>query len=395
MSDLKNVQSDSESHNHLITPDDFGPEYVLQVSDPSVGLRGFLVVDNTALGPGKGGIRMTRTVTSEEVFRLARAMTWKNSLAGIPFGGAKAGIVWNPPSKILEDKKKLKNYKKNLVQAFARALKPLLIKKYIGGPDVSSGEEEMRWFAEAAGDWRASTGKPKSYLFKGRGGLPHELGSTGYGVAESSRVAMRYAGLDIKGATVAIHGFGNVGTFAYQFLTGMGAKVVAIANSRSAVYSPDGFPKNKVLSAIKKHIPIDQQFADRKIESEDFWSLPVDLLIPASVTDVIHAGNCDGIKAKVIVEGANIPMREDIEQRLAGKGILIVPDIVANSGGVISSYAEYRGYDAERMFKLVKNKVTEATELVLSSADGKFGNLREIAMRLAKAKVLSARKPRK
>ena len=137
-----------------ILKDNFGPEYVIFVYDPALEMEGFLVVDNTALGPGKGGIRMTPDVSAEEVFRLARTMTWKNALAGIPFGGAKAGIIWRGGSDEL---------KKQFVQSFARALKPFLVKKYIAGPDVGTGEREMQWFVEAVNNWRAATGKTRPW----------------------------------------------------------------------------------------------------------------------------------------------------------------------------------------------------------------------------------------
>lgn len=364
-----------------IKVDEFGPEYVIQAADPRIGMKGFLVVDNTWLGPGKGGIRMTPGVTAEEVFRLARAMTWKNSLAGIPFGGAKAGLVMSP--EILSSPEK----KKAHVQAFARALKPLLIKKYIAGPDVNSGEQEMQWFAEAAGDWRTSTGKPANYREGNKRGLPHELGSTGFGVAHSTRVALAEAGLPLKGATIMIHGFGNVATFAYEFLTEMGARVVAFANSKGAVYSSKGFPPALVKKAIAKRIPVTQVFAKQKIAPDKFWSLPADILIPASVTDVINDSNYRNIHAKVIVEGANIPMRENIEEKLCKQGILIVPDIVANAGGVISSYAEYRGMDPRRMFKLVEDKIVRSTRAVISESLRSGRNPRAVALDLARKKI--------
>src|SRR3989344_2968628 len=140
----------------------FEPEYVIEVADSALGLKGILVIDNTVLGPGKGGIRMTPTVTTEEVKRLARTMTWKNALAGLPFGGAKAGMVWSGADVKL---------KQAQVQSFARALKPFLFKKNVAGAVVTSGEREMACFHAAAGMRRSTTGKP------GRlGGLPHELG---------------------------------------------------------------------------------------------------------------------------------------------------------------------------------------------------------------------------
>ena len=169
-----------------MTKDEFGPEYVVKVYDPKIGMEGFLVIHNTALGPGKGGIRMTPNVTEEEIYRLASTMTWKNALAGIPFGGAKAGLII---------KGERGEEKKKLVQSFALALGPFIPKKYIAGPDVNSGEEEMKWFAEAIGKWNAATGKPTDFCVESKSGkkcgLPHELGSTGFGVAKIGRASCR------------------------------------------------------------------------------------------------------------------------------------------------------------------------------------------------------------
>lgn len=360
----------------IIKKDEFGPEYLVCVYDAKIGMEGFLVVDNTILGPGKGGIRMTPNVTVEEVSRLARTMTWKNSLADIPFGGAKAGLVAKWKS---DDEKKLH------VQSFARALAPLIPLKYIAGPDMNSGEREMRWFAEAAGGRHAATGKPSEL-----GGLPHELGSTGFGVARAAKVAAEVFGVNIKGATVAIEGFGNVGTFTFKFLAEMGAKIVAVSDSRGAAYSEGGLDLQKLhdLKAAKRSVADHPQA--KKITSEEMFALPVDILIPAAVTDVINEKNKDKIRAKIVVEGANIPMRENVEDELFKKGVVIVPDFVANMGGVISSYAEYAGFGTEKMFKLVEEKVTSATRKVMAKSSKEKRNPREVAMEIAKEKVLKA-----
>jgi len=362
---------------------------VLKVYDASLGMTGFLVIDNTTLGPGKGGIRMTLNVTEEEVRRLARAMTFKNSLAGLPFGGAKGGIVWPGGSDKL---------KKQYVQSFARAISLLTPKKYIAGPDVNTGEQEMQWFVEATGNWRSATGKPAKLcmLVFGKGGsveqcgIPHEFGSTGFGVAESTRVAAEIAGLDIKGARVAIHGFGNVGTFTYQFLDDMGALVIAIADAKGAVVDENGFERKEMDRIIKQKKSITEYSGGKKITPEKFWKVLVDILIPASVTDVIHEGNMNDINAKIIVEAANIPMREKVEQELALRGIVIVPDIVANAGGVISSYAEYRGYNPKRMLAIVRKKIEETTREVLQKSIKKNESARVVGMRIARERVQRA-----
>ncbi len=357
-----------------IKSDDFGPEYVLKVYNKKMGLKGIVVIDNTLIGPGKGGIRMTPDVSEEEVFRLARTMTWKNALAGIPFGGAKAGIVWNGGT---EEQKKI------AMQGFARAIKIFIPEKYIAGPDVNTGEKEMRWFVEAIQDCNSATGKPTD-ICDGIG-LPHELGSTGWGVAQSTKSAIEVMGLDIENLKVSIHGFGNVGTFVYKFLTEMGAKIIAIADRHGAILSENGFDQDIMNRIIKeKRSIIEYKGESKRIVAEDFWKVPVDVLIPASVTDVINETNQNNIKAKLIVEAGNIPMRENIEDELFKKGIIFVPDFVANAGGVISSYAEYKRYSSEKMFELVETKVIKATKDIIEKSLKNNLNPRKVALELAR-----------
>ena len=214
--------------------DEFGPEIVMQVYDAKTGMRGFTVVDNTAIGIGKGGMRLVQNVTVDEVRRLARAMTWKNSLAEIPFGGAKSGIVGDPARKT------------ELVRAFAEKIRTLIPDKYCAGPDINTTEEEMRVFADTIGDKRACTGKPADM-----GGLPHELGSTGFGVAHSTFVTLELMKMPVEGATIAIEGYGNVGTFAHKFLTERGAKVVAVSDSKGTIYDANGLDYEKLMETKK------------------------------------------------------------------------------------------------------------------------------------------------
>ena len=357
------------------------PEYVIEVADPKLGMKGVLVIDNTVLGPGKGGIRMTSDVTTEEVKRLARIMTWKNALADLPFGGAKAGLV------ITTSDLKLKQAQ---VQSFARALKPFLIKKYIAGPDVNSGEREMAWFANAVGNRRAATGKPRRL-----GGLPHELGSTGFGVARATKAAVEALGFPLEGTTVAIDGFGNVGSFAMKFLIELGARIVAVADSGGTIYNQEGLPQKELLKWKQTKRTVATFPGGQKLGRGDIFGLTVDVLIPASVTDVINKHNKDEVRAKIIVEGANIPMPEEIEIELSARDILIVPDFIANAGGVISSYAEYRGFSADKMFKLVEQKIDQLTTEVMKTSLAKNKNSRFVALALAEAKIETVMKKRR
>ncbi|MBI1888802.1 MAG: Glu/Leu/Phe/Val dehydrogenase [Candidatus Spechtbacteria bacterium] len=379
----------------IIPHDTYGPEYLLEVYDAETNMRGFLVIDNTALGPGKGGIRMTPNITLEEVFMLARTMTWKNALADLPFGGAKAGIVFDPS-------KSKKEEKKALVQAFSKALKPFVPKKYIAGPDMNSGEEEMQWFAEANGNWRSATGKPANLCMlvmgkkgsKQQCGIPHEFGSTGFGVAHATQVAAKHAGISLAGARVAVEGFGNVGEFTCKYLTEMGVLLVATSDMQGAVYNENGLDFKKLL-AFKKQGTVTLYEDAKKLSHEEIFELPVDILIPAAIPNVITEKNYKNVQAKLIIEAANVPISDDIEGKLAKRGILVVPDIIVNAGGVISSYAEYRGYNPKDMFSMVKSKIVKNTKAILESAKREGISPRASAMKIAEERVEQAMKTRK
>lgn len=357
------------------------PEIYLTVEDKKLGMTGFLVVESTAVGPGKGGMRMTANITIEEVARLADTMTWKNSLFELPFGGAKSGIVWDGGTDEL---------KEQFVRSFASQIKKYIPKQYVAGPDVNSGEQEMVWIADELKLWGASTGKPSKYCQTKNGqkfcGLPHELGSTGYGVAVSTAVTAKMLEMDPSKTSVGIHGFGNVGTFAAKHLLESGFNVVLIAGSKGAVYRPKGF----TLTEIEAVIARSQTLADlsgKKLTDDQFWSTPVDIMIPASVTNVINETNFQTIQAKLIVEGGNIPMTEDIEQQLHRHGKVLVPDFVANGGGIISSYAELQGFSPEAMFKLVEEKISRATTEVMEKSISASHYARDVAIKLAKTNL--------
>ena len=367
----------------MIKQDKFGPEYRVRIYDPQIGMTAFLVIDNTVLGPGKGGFRMTSTVSEEEVARLARVMTWKNALAGIPFGGAKGGIIWKGGDDEL---------KKQFVQSFARNLKPFMPKYYISAPDVNVGEKEIEWFIEATGDFYSATGKPATMCIESAEkkricGIPHEAGSTGFGVARATKVACECVSIAIKGASIAIDGFGNVGSFAFKYLSQMGATIVAVSDSKGAIYKKNGLDVKEVSRVKKEYGSVQKYSGAKKIKKEELFELKVDVLIPASVTDVIHDGNKKNIKARVIVEGANIPMTEKTEKFLHTKGILIVPDFVANAGGVISSYAEHKGLTHEEMFTLVQDKIEKATHAVIMQSLKTKQNPRDVGIKIAQERV--------
>lgn len=370
--------------------DEWGPEKVLQVYDPHTKTQGILVIDNTALGPGKGGIRMTPTVSVEEVFRLARTMTWKCAVAELPFGGAKSGIVVDP-------KKISKEEKLNLIKAFAVALKPLSPSQYIAAPGINTGEEEMAAYARANGSLRSCTGKPAYMCVKPgeRCGIPHEYGSTGYGVFHATRVAAEHVNMNLKEAAIAIDGFGNVGSFLAKYLSEFGAKVVAVSDSKGCIYTPDGLDYEKLKKVKKETRSVINYEPGQVLKHEEMFALPVDILIPASIPDVINKKNVGKIKAKLIVEAANIPATYEGEKRLHTKGVWVIPDIIANAGGVVSSYAEYMGENPQRMFGMVEEKIVRSTRLVTKKAERENMAPRDAALKIAQERVSEAMEKRK
>ncbi|MEK6810960.1 MAG: Glu/Leu/Phe/Val dehydrogenase [Nanoarchaeota archaeon] len=364
--------------------DDVGPEKILEVYDPSTGMRGFTVIDNTALGPAKGGIRMTPSVNVREVFRLARAMTFKNALAGLPFGGGKSGIIYN---------RETDSGKKDVfIKSFARALKNLVPSEYIAGPDINTTENEMKTFVEAHGNFNSATGKPIDFCKEINGkkvcGLPHELGSTGIGVSYATQVALKHAGIPVSGAKIAIEGFGNVGYFTFKSLEEAGAKIVAVSDSKGCLYNENGL-SFKEIEKVKKERGTVTAGKGRLLPGHKLFELPVDVLIPGALPDVITRQNMNSVQAKIIVEAANIPIPLDVEQELSKK-ILIVPDFVANAGGVISSWVEYIGKDKNYMYKVVKDKITKNTEIVLLTAKKNLISPRDAAIQIAKNRVKNA-----
>ena len=357
----------------MIEYDEFGPEKIIKVYDPKTGMKGITVIHNTARGPGKGGIRMTSTVNEEEVFRLARAMTWKCALADLPFGGGKSGII-------VDTRKISREEKKAIVEAFAKAIKAVCPSQYVSAPDISMAEEEMKWFAEANGDVKSCTGKPADM-----GGLPHELGSTGIGVGHATMVAINYLDLESSQLTFAVEGFGNVGWFVSKYLTEKGLKLIAVSDSKGTLINKEGIDFEK-LAEIKKNKRTVTEYEGEVKGHKAIFQTDADILITAAIPDLISDDEIDLVKAKLIVCGSNIPFSLEAEKKFHSNGVLVIPDFVANAGGVISSYVEYIGGSVEDMWKMVEEKITTNTKLMLE----KGGMPRDAAMEIAKERIRNA-----
>ena len=287
--------------------DQWGPEKVVLVSDRKSGMRGVLVIDNTARGAGKGGTRMSPTLTVGEVARLARTMTWKWAAVDLFHGRAKAGIVGDPGAA----------NKEQILRAFARALANEVPVDYVFGLDMGLAEEDAAIFVDELDERGVSTGLPRVL-----GGLPYDqLGVTGFGVAEVADAAAAAIGLDLPGARVAIQGFGAVGRAAASRPHDLGAVVVAVSTAAGSVHDLDGLDVAE-LSALAAARG-DACLADHRHfspRSDDLLAVDVDILIPAAGEDTIDAAVAGATTARLVIEGANLPTTAAAQQILHQRG---------------------------------------------------------------------------
>jgi glutamate dehydrogenase (NAD(P)+) len=369
--------------------DEWGPEKVLQVYDPDTGMKGVLVIDNTSKGPGKGGIRFAPSVTPLEIFKLARTMTWKCAAAGLPFGGAKGGIIADPNAVD----------RVSWMKSFAKMIKPYCPSQYIAATDVGTTELDMAIFAHEIGDMRACTGKPTEL-----GGIPHELGTTGYGVSVALQTALdilkdlKIIQVPQKSQTrVVIQGFGNVGSFAARFLDQSGIKVVGVSDVSGFIYSKDenGLNIPKLMKDMKgKAKLLDLQDYGYDIRDKDeIFEIDLDIFIPAAMGGVINnktAPKLLGNGIKMVVEAANIPTTADACEYMHKNKIWLIPDFLANAGGVIGSFVEYQGRTEKEAFDLIEYKITKNIKEIFTEAIMKEENPRKIATELSKQIVYRA-----
>ncbi|MDR1731012.1 MAG: Glu/Leu/Phe/Val dehydrogenase [Synergistaceae bacterium] len=313
----------------------------VEMDDGSVKIfRGYRVQHSTALGPAKGGIRYHPDVDVDECEALAMLMTWKCSLAGIPYGGGKGGISCDPLTMSMKEKERMS-------RAFAARIAPIVgTWSDVPAPDVNTGGQEMVWFVDTISKLHGRlepgvfTGKPISYW-----GSLGRTAATGYGVATCGLELLKVQGKDPKSATVAIQGFGNVGSYAALNMVEAGAKVVAISDVTGTYYSPKGIDITKAFDHITKHPKkLLEGFTCDGCEKKglaDVLFVDCDMLFPCALDGVINVKNAGDVKAKYIVEGANGPVTPEADDILVKKGVIIVPDFLANSGGVIGSYFEW------------------------------------------------------
>ncbi|MFY0990680.1 Glu/Leu/Phe/Val family dehydrogenase [Halomonas sp. C05BenzN] len=358
--------------------DELGPEKVLYLHDVATGLRAILVVDNVAAGPAIGGTRMAVDVSLEECSRLARAMTLKNAAASLPHGGAKAVIFADP--KMPADEKE------RLMRAYAYALRD--VKDYIVGPDMGTDETAMAWVHDVTG---RAVGLPREI-----GGIPlDQIGATGFGIAVALEAAQPFAGVELAGSRVAVQGFGAVGMHAARFLGERGARLVAVADSRGTICASEGLDTALLIDWKRQGKAVVDFPGGEGRDREAIIDVDCDIWIPAARPDVIHEGNVERLRARVVAEGANIPVTEAAERRLAERGVLVLPDFIVNAGGVICAAVEYRGGGQREALASIEEKVRGNMEEVLKRAQADGLMPREAAVELARERVLSAMRYRR
>ena len=367
--------------------DDWGPEKVVAVADPKTGMRGALVIDNTARGIGKGGTRMSPTLTTTEVARLARVMTWKWAAVDLRFGGAKAGIRFDPVS----------SDKETVLRRFAKALSSEVPAEYVFGLDMGLTEDGAAIIQDELGSPLVAVGTPAEL-----GGVPYDQwGVTGYGVAEACAAAMAHCCLEVAGARVIVQGFGAVGAAAAARLAELGATIVAVSTAVGGLYNPDGLDV-AAMTAARASVgdafvtQCDNGGNTRLLEPGEELILDADVLIPAARQDVIDPDIAGQLKAQLIVEGANLPASPVALDVLAERGITVVPDFIANAGGVVAAAFAMEArtsvfpVEADTVLTAVSKRLRSNTAQVLLASDLDHSTPHQAARLLAQKRVRAA-----
>ncbi|HEY0875745.1 MAG TPA: Glu/Leu/Phe/Val dehydrogenase [Vicinamibacterales bacterium] len=330
---------------------------------------GYRVQYNITLGPAKGGIRYHPDVSLDEVTALAAWMTWKCAVAHVPFGGGKGGIICDPTRM---SRRELEALTRRYVAEIIEAIGP---DKDVPAPDVNTNDQIMAWIMDT---YSMHVGHTETAVVTGK---PVEMGgslgrreATGRGIMITTREALKHFGRDIKGASVAVQGFGNVGSVSADLMAKAGAKIVAVTDWKGGVYNEQGFDVSKMLDYVKQHKTIDGFPDGDPLENPDLFKLDVDVLVPAALENQITKDNAADIKARIVAEGANGPTTPEAHRSLHERGVFVIPDILANAGGVTTSYFEWvqdrHGYfwTEQEVNSRLEAKMVEAFDDVLQTS---------------------------
>ncbi|MCL4400531.1 MAG: Glu/Leu/Phe/Val dehydrogenase [Candidatus Parvarchaeota archaeon] len=362
---------------------------------------GFRVLYNNARGPGKGGIRFHPGETLDTVKALSSWMTWKCALSGIPFGGAKGGVICDPKNLSVSELERLS-------RAYIRAIGKFIGPKVdVPAPDVYTTPQIMAWmmdeYSKLAGqnEFGVITGKPLEIW-----GSEGRFNSTAMGAMYVLREAAKRAGIDLKKARVAIQGFGNAGKFAFDLVTKLfGSKVVAISDSEGGVYSEDGLDYNELSNIKEKTGSVENYTKGKKITNEELIESKVDILIPAAIENQITGANAQKVSAKIVLELANGPVTPDADKILFKNGVIDLPDFLVNAGGVIVSYFEWAQnaqnyyWTQEEVYERLDGLITKSFNDVMKTqqdykSKGTKITLRDAAYIIALQRVADAMKTR-
>jgi glutamate dehydrogenase (NAD(P)+) len=329
---------------------------------------GYRVQYNITLGPAKGGIRYHPGVSLDEVTALAAWMTWKCAVAHIPFGGGKGGVICDPTRM---SRRELEALTRRYIAEIIDAIGP---EKDVPAPDVNTNAQVMAWIMDT---YSMHVGHTETAVVTGK---PLELGgslgrneATGRGVMIATRESAKHVGFDIKGASVGVQGFGNVGSISARLLSGIGARIVAITDWKGGVYNAKGLDIAKLEEHVRRRKTVEGFEGGDPLTNAQLFELDVDVLIPAALENQITMDNAPSIRAKVVVEGANGPTLPEAHRHLHHRGVLVVPDILANSGGVTASYFEWvqdrYGYfwTEKEVNERLEAKMCEALDAVLNT----------------------------
>jgi glutamate dehydrogenase/leucine dehydrogenase len=350
--------------------DAFGPSRIIHIHR---AVKAIVVVDNTACGVAIGGVRMAPDVSVEECVRLARAMTWKNAAAGLRHGGGKSVIFGNPRLACDE--------KERLIRAFAASIRD--IADYVPGPDMGTDELCMGWINDETG---RAVGLPGAI-----GGIPlDEIGATGFGLAASIDVARTFIDLDLKGARIAVQGFGAVGKHAMRFLSEKGAILVGASDTSGTLADPGGLDTPALIALKDAGRSLREHTAGHKLPGDAIIDVPCDIWIPAARPDVINQGNVKRLNTRLVAQGANIPCTAQAEQALHQRGVLVIPDFIANAGGVMCAAIEYQKGTQKAAFDYIDEHIRANTRIVLEDAKRKRTPPRTAALALAEERVRTA-----
>ncbi|HYW02904.1 MAG TPA: Glu/Leu/Phe/Val dehydrogenase dimerization domain-containing protein [Gammaproteobacteria bacterium] len=362
--------------------DELGPSSILHVHDPDTGMRGVVVVDTMVTGVTGGGTRMMPDITSDEIFGLARAMTYKMATLDLPVGGAKAGIRADPAIAGEE--------REAVLRSFGRHVQPLLASGLTLGADIGTDADDVDRIYAGAGRNSGYTGLSSEQI----DGEPLENHATGYGVIVAAAAACKLAGLELASASVAIEGFGKVGSGAARYLAGRGGRLAAVSTIRGTVYDPDGLDVDRLLALRRRHGDdlVDHCEGAERLPREALYGLPVDVLIPGARPYVIDEHNVAGVQARVISSIANIPITDAAEQVLADNGVLVVPDFISNAGGVVVAVLDQLGGSVDDVFHSLDQVIAPLTREILEESRQAGVTPRSLAVSRATQKALAARR---